>query len=224
VSKPSAPRRARALCMASVVAIIAVALLTLSTPYRPSIQKSAAAAVSPQVTPITQAQRDRLQANFAALPLAFEQNAGQIDPQVKFTARANGYTLFLTNNDAVFSFRAKSSMSVTARSATSDLHGKNRSETNQNSVDVVRMQLVDASTLPHLKRRSRSLEKRTTFSARIRRTGTPASSNLLAFPIRMCTRASISPTHCGFLLRGCRSSECASVPLDADGKDYSDFS
>jgi len=144
VSKPSAPsRRARALC--SVVAIIAVALLALSTPYRPSIQKSAAAAVSPQVTPITQAQRDRLQANFAALPLAFEQNAGQIDPEVKFTARANGYTLFLTNNDAVFSLRTKSSTSMTAHSSTSDLRGKNRSESNQDSVDVVRMQLVDAS-------------------------------------------------------------------------------
>jgi Beta-propeller repeat len=38
------------------------------------------------------------------LPLMFEPNVGQTDPQVKFLARGAGYGLFLTANEAVFSF------------------------------------------------------------------------------------------------------------------------
>ncbi len=38
---------------------------------------------------------------FGKLPLAFEANGGQTDQQVKFLARGNGYTLFLTPKEAV---------------------------------------------------------------------------------------------------------------------------
>jgi hypothetical protein len=38
---------------------------------------------------------------YARLPLAFEANRGQADPQVKFLARGRGYTLFLTSTEAV---------------------------------------------------------------------------------------------------------------------------
>jgi len=34
--------------------------------------------------------------SFARLPLSFEANQGQADPEVKFLARGQGYTLFLT--------------------------------------------------------------------------------------------------------------------------------
>src|ERR1700751_6348347 len=47
-------------------------------------------------------QRGRIRASLDALPLAFEANQGQTDPQVKYTARGNGYSVFLTANDAVF--------------------------------------------------------------------------------------------------------------------------
>src|SRR5215470_8773090 len=40
---------------------------------------------------------------FATLPLSFEPNLGQTDPQVKFTAHGNGYALFLTPTKAVVS-------------------------------------------------------------------------------------------------------------------------
>lgn len=39
------------------------------------------------------------------LPLAFEQNQGQTDPQVKYVARARGYTAFLTENETVLSIK-----------------------------------------------------------------------------------------------------------------------
>ncbi len=40
-------------------------------------------------------------AAYGKLPLAFEANQGQTDPQVKFLARGRGYTLFLTATEAV---------------------------------------------------------------------------------------------------------------------------
>lgn len=46
-------------------------------------------------------------ANYAKLPLTFEGNAGQTDPQVKFLARASGHVVFLTSGGMVFSARSK---------------------------------------------------------------------------------------------------------------------
>jgi hypothetical protein len=45
---------------------------------------------------------------FARLALAFEPNRGQTDARVKFLARGYGYTLFLTNDEAVLSLRSSS--------------------------------------------------------------------------------------------------------------------
>ena len=42
---------------------------------------------------------------FGHLPLSFEANCGQTAEQVKFLSRGNGYTLFLTPNEMVFSLR-----------------------------------------------------------------------------------------------------------------------
>jgi hypothetical protein len=39
---------------------------------------------------------------FGALPLAFEANQGQTDAQVRFLSRGQGYSLFLTDSEAVF--------------------------------------------------------------------------------------------------------------------------
>ncbi|MDQ8036359.1 MAG: SBBP repeat-containing protein [Pedobacter sp.] len=43
----------------------------------------------------------KLLAGYGALPLHFEPNVGQSDPAVKFLAQSSGYSLFLTNNEAV---------------------------------------------------------------------------------------------------------------------------
>ncbi len=48
---------------------------------------------APESTKITTA--------FGSVPLAFEANRGQADPQVRFLARLNGSTLFLTHDEAV---------------------------------------------------------------------------------------------------------------------------
>src|ERR1700741_4045906 len=44
--------------------------------------------------------------NYGKAPVAFEPNRGQSDSQVKFLARADGYTLFLTPAEAVFLLKA----------------------------------------------------------------------------------------------------------------------
>ncbi len=46
----------------------------------------------------------RAASNFARLPLSFEANRGQTDARVKFLSRGPGYTLFLTQQEAVFAF------------------------------------------------------------------------------------------------------------------------
>lgn len=61
---------------------------------------------------VTPAARERIRAAYGALPLAFEANQGQSDPRVKYIARGNGYTTFLTANQAVF---AVSSAAQSAR-------------------------------------------------------------------------------------------------------------
>jgi hypothetical protein len=43
---------------------------------------------------------DQLQAIYGQLPLSFEANQGQTDPQVNFLSRGSGYTLFLTPTEA----------------------------------------------------------------------------------------------------------------------------
>jgi hypothetical protein len=50
----------------------------------------------------------RVRTSLAALPLAFEANQGQTDPQVKYVARGRGYTVFLTANDTVLAVHSSS--------------------------------------------------------------------------------------------------------------------
>lgn len=98
-----------AFCAVAALAIIATASFT----FLPANHRGAVATKSRLLTPAAQ---DRVRASFAALPLAFEQNKGQTDAEVKYMARGDGYTLFLTPNDAVFSLRSRSpAKSSTAR-------------------------------------------------------------------------------------------------------------
>ena len=50
----------------------------------------------------------RLLAAYHNLPLGFEANQGQADPQVKFLTRGDGYQLFLTSTEAVLVLRNNS--------------------------------------------------------------------------------------------------------------------
>jgi hypothetical protein len=57
----------------------------------------------------------------SAFPLVFEANQGQTDPRAKYIARAGGYMLFLTAQDAVFALRSSSRLGATPTVANSGL-------------------------------------------------------------------------------------------------------
>src|SRR5258706_12829782 len=49
--------------------------------------------------------QSRVLDTYGRLPLAFEANQGQTDPQVKFVSRGTGYNLFLTATEAMLALR-----------------------------------------------------------------------------------------------------------------------
>lgn len=92
------------------------------------------------------AERGRIQNVYGALPLAFEKNDGQADPAVQYAARANGYTLFLTPTDAVFSIHGPSSRRTSESTAGRPALRKifSHVQGHDNSSAVVHMHLVNA--------------------------------------------------------------------------------
>jgi len=106
------PKRSYGFCLLSVLGIIGVATLILVPAGGRSSAHAAGSQSRPAVASTTPEGRERLKTVLAALPLAFEQNEGQVDPQVKYFARANGYKLFLTSSDAVLSFASPSTARV----------------------------------------------------------------------------------------------------------------
>ena len=134
-----------------ILAIIAIALPVHSPANGSRAAGSvSAASVASRQRADTPAARSRIQANYAALPLAFEQNHGQTDSQVQYMARGNGYVLFLTANNAVFSLQSRAAKSATASlSHGIELHAENQGQRSaqEDLTAVVRMQLEGGNAL-----------------------------------------------------------------------------
>jgi hypothetical protein len=151
VSKPAASKAwVCAFCIVPVLAVVAVTLLAFS-PVRhgKAAGQGSAASVTSQPATATPAARGRIQASYASLPLAFEANQGQTDSQVKYMARGNGYTLFLTASDAVFSLQSRSSESAKSkirRGAVLQAKNSTEQDTQKDLTAVVRMQLVGGNS------------------------------------------------------------------------------
>jgi hypothetical protein len=60
------------------------------------------------------ATKSRLKEAYGQLPLSFEANVGQVDPQVDFISRGSGYTLYLTPREALLALRTRSVSSTTS--------------------------------------------------------------------------------------------------------------
>src|SRR5882672_1919068 len=67
--------------------------------------RMSAMAIDTPLTPPDAATQARASAAYGQLPLSFEANQGQVDPQVNFLSRGSGYTLFLTPSEAVLSLK-----------------------------------------------------------------------------------------------------------------------
>ena len=84
---------------------------------------------------------------YGKLPLRFEHNQGQTDPQVKYLSRGRGYTLFLTATDAVLALRTPTApgarQETPARASMTE-----PAEAQSSASAVVRMELVGANPSP----------------------------------------------------------------------------
>jgi Beta-propeller repeat len=139
------------------VGVIAVAVVALAAVVGAGHLRTHAKATSLAATPTTQApalsiqQRARFHAQLEALPLAFEANQGQLDPQVKYMARGDGYTVFLTPKDTVFAVRSSSHAAPApaqgkfAGSARKTVRGAD-----QQTTSAVFMKLVGANPQPQI--------------------------------------------------------------------------
>jgi hypothetical protein len=92
-----------------------------------------------------------LAANYGKLPLSFEKNQGQVDSQVRFLSRGNGYSLFLTDSAAVLSLR-KPEVSPSLGTAAKPRIPSSLAPKQPASfkTDVVRMELAGASRGLHV--------------------------------------------------------------------------
>lgn len=90
------------------VALVAVAALAGSSHLRAQRNSNARVSAASQARTVDGAQPGRFRANLDALPLAFEANQGQTNPQVKYMARGNRYTAFLTADETIFSVQSSS--------------------------------------------------------------------------------------------------------------------
>jgi uncharacterized repeat protein (TIGR01451 family) len=69
---------------------------------------------------LPQAAKPQLVPSFGKLPLSFEANYGQTDPQVKFIARGRGYTLFLTPTESVMVLQQREVKKLTGEASPID--------------------------------------------------------------------------------------------------------
>src|SRR6266581_519707 len=87
-----------------------------------------------------------VQAAYSKLPLFFEVNQGQVDPQVKFLSRSSGSTLFLTDTQAVLILKQRSAISEQQSASKIQHPGPQTPDPGL----VLRLQLVGANPMPRV--------------------------------------------------------------------------
>src|SRR2546430_6844147 len=94
--------------------------------------------------PVSAEQRGRIRASLDALPLAFEANQGQTDPQVKYMARGKGYTAFLTADETVFAMQSpRATAGITGKGGLLSAHKTDKATKDETA--AIRMKLVGAN-------------------------------------------------------------------------------
>ena len=98
----------------AALAALGVAIATFAgsgSPVSNSHRRTSATTVAPRpastARTVAPQSQDRVKAKYAALPLAFEKNEGQADPQIQYVARGKGYKLGLKPNQAIMTLPGK---------------------------------------------------------------------------------------------------------------------
>jgi len=94
------------------------------------------------------ASQGKYEAAYEQLPLAFEINEGQSDPQVKFQCRGAGYGLFLTGSDTVLALNRAEPRKE--HSAAKGIKGVKGVAATQKTSDVLRFKLLGAKADPQI--------------------------------------------------------------------------
>ena len=116
----------------------AIILLACAVAIPRATNRSAKAAYQAKNAPIAQ---HEILASYGKLPLVFEKNLGQTSPRVKYLAHASGYTLFLTDKEAVL--RLDAPVTDRMRAAHSPSRPMDRTTENRR-VAVVSLSLDDS--------------------------------------------------------------------------------
>jgi hypothetical protein len=98
------------------IAIVCIAASALATILATRVPRTLASSQLPRASepakqassPVIAAANHSPRISYAKLPMSFEPNLGQSDPQVRFLSRGLGYTLFITPSEAVLSMRSPS--------------------------------------------------------------------------------------------------------------------
>jgi hypothetical protein len=147
---PNLRRFSFVLAACALCAGAAIVATTWNTPRIHSAQLSkavppsannASTTLTEQASPAAHA---RIAQAYDKLPLTFEANRGQSDKQVKFLSRGEGYTLFLTGDEAVLSLR-RAPAERTDRNRLASLQSTAFRPGNESSA-VLRMKLLHANT------------------------------------------------------------------------------
>ncbi|MDX6290259.1 MAG: hypothetical protein QOH42_2058 [Blastocatellia bacterium] len=121
------------ICLVTGIGLAASCLLVSSLAKRPPVVQATTAADSES------AQRSRIATGYGTLPLGFETNLGQAPKGVRFISRGHGYSLYLTQANAVLALRSSASSQSTEG-------GTSPAPTYQ----VLGMRLVAAERKPHI--------------------------------------------------------------------------
>ena len=117
--------------------------------HRGRVPVKPVAAVSRNSPAVGAKESGRVRASLEALPLAFEANQGQTDPQVQYMARGNGYTVYLTPNETVFALQSMGQALTTPAARKGGLGGSHQSTqpaTLANRAAAIRMHLVGGNS------------------------------------------------------------------------------
>ncbi len=97
--------------------------------------------VSSKVSQPNQIAQLKINQNYGHIPLCFEPNEGQTDPQVRFLARGGGYNLFLTPAEAVFVLKRGDANHSPRQPTLSKRSASKGSSLQTNPPDVLRIRL-----------------------------------------------------------------------------------
>jgi RHS repeat-associated protein len=131
--------------------ILVVTLVSIGQFHGPSHGKARVRQL--ETNPLSSSAKSKALSDLGKLPLSFEPNVGQTDPQVSFLARGDGYELFLTKQDAVLELTAASHLDSDPSKRNQPLRGMRTSSASTSASaapSVLRMKFEGANPGPEV--------------------------------------------------------------------------